>query len=139
MINITLQFETVAEAQAALERMYPTVSAPAAAAQAEAAITKAAKPAKVADPKPAPTPTAPETVTATPAAESAPAAPATEAPSEPTGPTYDDVAKVVLSFIKDKGKPAAVAIFESLGLKSLPAAKPEQYAAILAAFEGVTV
>lgn len=139
MINITLHFETVAEAQAALERMYPTVSAPAAAAQAEAAIEKAAKPAKVSAPKPVVTPSAPPESEPTPSTVGAAAEHVVEDAQEPTGPTYDDVARVVLDFIKAQGKPAAIAKFESLGLKSLPAAKPEQFASILAAFEGTTV
>jgi len=88
---------------------------------------------EVSAPKPAPTPTAPETATPAPTEAAAPT-PATASPSEPAL-TYDQVAKVILAHIQAKGKPAAMALLDGFKLKSLTAAKPEQFAAIKAKFE----
>jgi len=130
VINITIQFETLAEASAALERMNGSTAAK---AEAVAVIEKAAKAPKPA-PAPAPTPTASETVTA-PAPAAVEPEPAAASPSEIT---YDQVATSVLAYIKTHGKPAAIEIFGTFGLKSLTAATPDQFPAIKAAFEGVS-
>jgi len=130
VINITIQFETLAEASAALERMNGSTAAK---AEAVAVIEKAAKAPKPA-PAPAPTPTASETVTA-PAPAAVEPEPAAASPSEAI--TYDQVATSVLAYIKTHGKPAAIEIFGTFGLKSLTAATPDQFPAIKAAFEAV--
>lgn len=134
MITITFEFETIQEAQMALERIHPT----------HAAVTpEVVKAAKVVAPKPvkaeapvAPTPTATETATSTPPAEPVPNEPAAESPSEPLIPdvTYDDVAALVIKYSKLHGRPATVEVLKPFGITSLPGAKPEQFAAIHAAF-----
>lgn len=48
-------------------------------------------------------------------------------------PSYDEVKAAVLGLVKSKGREAAVGVLKSFGLESAQAAKPEQYAAILAA------
>jgi hypothetical protein len=106
---------------------------PAAKAQADAVIEKAAAPA----PKP---PKAAAAASATPKAPTAPAEPPAASPSEPaTAPadatvTYDDVAALVIKYSKTNGRPAAVELLKQFGITSLTAAKPEQFAAIAGAF-----
>jgi len=123
VINITLQFETLAEASAALERMNGSTAAK---AEAVAVIEKAAK-----APKPVATPPVAEVAT------TVPAEPAAASPSEAI--TYDQVAAIIVAYMKAQGKPAALAILDTFGLKSFTAAKPEQFADIKAAFEAVAV
>ena len=70
----------------------------------------------------------------------APAAPAQEAPAAPQTPaaepnkalTYDDVKVPFLALVK-KNRDLALATLKPFGLDSLKPAKPEQFAAILAA------
>jgi len=133
VINITLNFETIAEAQNALERLQ---GAGAAKAEATAIIQKAAKVAKVEDPKPAPIPTVSETASTTPPVVVATPEPAVESPSEPTV-TYDEVAALVLAHMKVHGRPATVAMLKPFEITALTGAKPEQYASIKAVFEAV--
>jgi len=134
VINITLNFETIAEAQNALERLQ---GAGAAKAEATAIIQKAAKVAKVEDPKPAPIPTVSETASTPPVVVATPE-PAAASPSEPTV-TYDEVAALVLAHMKVHGRPATVAMLKPFEITALTGAKPEQYASIKSAFEVVAV
>lgn len=95
---------------------------------------KAVKPPKPqpAAPAPASTPAATE-----PTPAPAPPAPAVESPSEPEPATvtYQQVADLVVRYSRQHGRPATVAKLEPHGISALPAAKPEQFAAILATFE----
>ena len=94
-----------------------------------AEVPKAVKP-----PKPAPAPAAtPAATEPTPAP--APPAPAVESLSEPAAVTYQQVADLVVRYSRQHGRPATVAKLEPHGITALPAAKPEQFAAILATFE----
>ena len=87
--------------------------------------------------KPAPKSAAPVAapVTAAPTAEvpapSAPVAPTAESASEP--PSYQAVANAVTQLSKLKSRNTALELLQTFGVNKLSEAKPEQYAAILAA------
>lgn len=69
---------------------------------------------------------------AAPAAEKAATAAAPAAPAEAKALTYDDVKVPFLALVK-KNRDLALATLKPFGLDSLKPAKPEQFAAILAA------
>ncbi len=62
---------------------------------------------------------------------SAAAAPTAESASEP--PSYQTVANVVTQLSKLKGRNTALELLQTFGVNKLSEAKPDQYAAILAA------
>ena len=71
--------------------------------------------------------------------------PAPEAPAtEPKALTYADAAGVVQTFVKKKGKPAALEVLAPFGIDNTPGkkltdAKPEQWAPIIEAFNAATL
>lgn len=126
MFEVTMKFPTQAALLAFFAGQPQAVEAPAPIAEAP----KAVKPPKLQAAAPAPTPTAP----VAPAVVSTETA--TESPFEPApAVSYQQVADLVVKYSRIHGRPATVAKLEPHGISALPAAKPEQFAAILSTFE----
>ena len=106
-------------------------------ASSSTAVTDAAKA------KPAAKPAGPLAAPATPAptaevpVPSAAAAPTAESASEP--PSYQTVATVITQLSKLKTRTFAMELLQTFGVNKLPEAKPDQYAAILAATSEVAL
>ena len=80
---------------------------------------------------------APAVPTAEAPAPSAAVAPTAESASEP--PSYQTVANVVTQLSKLKGRNTAIELLQTFGVNKLSEAKPDQYAAILAAAAGAVL
>jgi len=149
-ITLNLSFASVTEMRAALAEMLAGVTPPTVAPspiQLEQAVAHAAEIQAKADAAPKVAAKveeerrAPKQVKAEKAEK--PAATASAAPEvEPEkstdvgstppsdGPTYDDVAAIVIKVSKAKGRPHVVELLKPFGIPTFTAAKPEQYADI---------
>lgn len=145
MINITMNFASVEQMQAAFAALAAHTSAPAVAAtpeavqaQAAAAIDKAAKTEAPKAPKPgkaekpAATPAASETAIAAPQAP-APAEPATESPSEPKPVAITlEAVRAKLTALSQAGKAAEVKeLIAQTGAAKLTEVPADKYATLL--------